>query len=232
MQIHCKSCGREIDANDINLDRAIAKCRECNAVFSFSDRIPGSVRPVSRRDPVPMPRAINIERMGGGRTIVRRWYSPVLFFLVVFIIIWDGFLVFWYVTALSSDDAPLMMKIFPLGHVAVGLGLTYYTLAGFLNRTRIHADRGEVSIRHGPLPWFGNRTIRAVDLEQLYCTRHVSRSRNSRTVTFRVNAATRGGRKIKLLSGIAEEDQALFIEQELEQHLNIEDREVRGEIRK
>ena len=40
---------------------------------------------------------------------------------------------------------------------------------------------------------------------------------------------TKANTKKKLLSGIQSDEQALFIEQEIEKHLGIEDKAVRGE---
>ena len=232
MQIHCKSCDQEIAADDINIDKAIAKCSACNAVFGFGDLLPDGSDAMARpqRDPVPMPKAITIEDWGGNLIINRRWFSLGFVFLLFFCAAWDGFLVFWYKMAFA-DDAPLMMKIFPIGHLAVGVGLTYFTLAGFLNTTRITAGSSEVTVRHGPLPWLGNRTIPASDIEQLYCTEHTCRHSNETTsITYRVNAVLSGGKKAKLLSGLTDADQALYIEQTIENRLGIEDRRVRGEM--
>lgn len=36
MKIHCPSCNAAIPAADIHLETAMAKCRQCDAVFSFA----------------------------------------------------------------------------------------------------------------------------------------------------------------------------------------------------
>jgi len=124
-----------------------------------------------------------------------------------------------------------MMIVFPIGHLAVGVGLTYFMLAGFLNTTRVRIANSVMTVRHGPVPWFGNRTIPAADIEQLYCTEHTRQRSDERTsTTYRLNAVLSGGKKVKLLSGLTEADQALFIEEKVETHLGIEDRRVRGEM--
>jgi hypothetical protein len=50
--------------------------------------------------------------------------------------------------------------------------------------------------------------------------------------TYRVNAMLTDGRKIQLMSGLPESDQALYIEQIIEDHLRIADRPVGGEMRR
>ena len=48
------------------------------------------------------------------------WYSSMSFFILLFTIIWNAFLFFWYSMAFTIG-APWIMVIFPLIHVAIGL---------------------------------------------------------------------------------------------------------------
>lgn len=231
MQLQCRVCGAEIPAEDINLDRALAKCRACNSVFAFSVKAEDAAPAL--RAPVPLPSGLRVDDTGLNFRIVRRWFSAKFLFLVFFCIAWDSFLVFWYSIAFGSDKTPWVMIVFPVAHVAVGIGLTYFTLAGIVNRTFVEVMSGHLIVRHGPLPWRGNHAVPTMDLDQLYVTEHVSHSRNGgSSVAYQLNARLRTRRTIKLLSGLEEADQALFIEQQLERHLGIEDRPVGGELRR
>ena len=235
MQLNCRNCGKPIAAADVNIELAIAKCMACNSVFNFADQLGAKAGLAARRPEVPMPGGITVDQWGPQLKIVRRWFSPVIIFLIFFCIAWDSFLVFWYAMAfsdLNGGGMGWMMIIFPVAHVAVGVGLTYFTIAGILNKTKLSVDVGQLTVRHGPLPWPGNRTLTTDELDQLYCTEHISRSGNSTSssTSYRVNVATRDGKKIKLLSGLSDADQALYIEQKIEEHLGIEDRPVGGEI--
>jgi len=243
MLLHCPHCGQQIHADDINLDKALAKCRECNAVFSFADAVDEATDaaqrvPRRREAPadMPLPAGLKIEDWGPNLRFVRRWFTPTAFFMLFFCIVWDSFLVFWY-TALSSEGGPgdgpgLIFWIFPIGHVAVGVGLTYLTLGLFLNTTVIEVG-GELTIRHGPLPFPGNRTLNTIDIDQLYCQESVHHGKHGRVhYRYRLNAVTKDGRKIKLLSGLTEPDHAFYLEQQIEQRLGIRDRHVPGEMEK
>jgi len=95
----------------------------------------------------------------------------------------------------------------------------------------MRVSAGQLTVRHGPFPWPGNHTLHTSELDQLYCTEHHNYSRNGgRSTSYRVNAVLNGGWKIKLLSSMTEAEQALFVEQQVEQHLNIDDRRVGGEM--
>jgi hypothetical protein len=206
----------------------MAKCLKCNAVFSIDD--PVAKTKAAARPAVAMPKGITVEDAGGEMILRRRWFSPAFIFLVFFCAIWDGFLVVWYMMAFR-EGAPLIMKLFPLLHLAAGVFLTYFTVAGFLNTTIIRASLNELSVNHQPLPWFGNRSIPAEQVEQLYCTQHINHSRNGgTTISYRLNASLVDGTKVKLLSNLSDAEQALFIEQQVEAQLAIEDRPVPGEV--
>jgi hypothetical protein len=233
-QLACKACGKAIPAADVNIDKAIARCLACNAVFSIA----GAAAEERERPTVPMPKRFQVEGWGPELTITRRWYTHGLWFLLAFCIFWDGFLVVWYAagigTILGGREASFMgwiMLAFPILHVAVGVLLTYATIGGFVNRTVLRVAGGELAIWHGPLPWPGQRRLMTSDIRQLYCTQTSHRRKHGSSFTFNVAAQTSGGDKIDLLTGLDELDQALFIEQRVEQHLRIRDERVPGEVR-
>lgn len=236
MHVHCTHCGQRIPAEDLNIETTIARCRQCDAVFSFAtalEREGDERRPVTSKqlDAVPQPKGIQVDDLGGRLEISRRWFTPAMFFLLFFCIFWDGFLVFWYSKAFGDAHAPLVMVLFPLIHVAVGLGLTYLVICSFVNTTKVLVESGRLSVRHGPLPWPGNVELDTYNLDQLYCRQHIRHSRNGVSESYQVHAITKDQRKIKLISGLSDPEQALFLEQKIEQHLGIEDRAVAGEYR-
>lgn len=157
-----------------------------------------------------------------------RWFRPASLFLLGFCVFWDGFLVVWYSVAFSSGE--MVMALFPLLHVAVGLGLSYTALASLLNRTVVEVRPHELSITHGPIPWRGVRVARGA-LTQLYVEEKVSRSKNGTTVTWTVSAVLNTGRRQVLLTGLDEKGQALYLERALEARLGIVPEPVEGEAK-
>lgn len=186
------------------------------------------------RAAVPMPPRFTVEQ-GASLKITWRWFGPQFLFLVFFCVFWDGFLVFWYAAAFgmaatgsASGSAPMLL--FPLLHVGVGIGLSYYTICGFVNSTVIEAGSGRLSVKHGPLPWRGNIDIDSSQFEQLCSEEMVHRGKNGVTRTYDVSAVDRDGVWRKLVKGLPEPAQALFLEQALESHLSIVDRPAGGEL--
>lgn len=183
---------------------------------------------------IGIPDNIQIARNFQHLRIIRRWFGVKFILLTLFVIVWDAFLINWYASAFRSsfqDPVELMFVLFPLVHVAVGIGLTYYVLAGYCNKTLIDVDFNAIVIRHAPLPFWGNKKVTSKNIVQLYCKRDEVLGARNGYRAFAVHAITRERRNIKLLSGLDNSEQALFIEQEIEKFLNIEDKRVKGEIR-
>ena len=230
MAIYCVSCDRDIPAENVNLNTGLAKCSACNAVFGIMDQVEGgTVAQAHRRDPVELPKRFQVDDFGGELKIQYRWFTPIAFALVFFCLFWDGFLVVWYVIAFTQNG-PLIMKLFPIIHVTVGVALTYFVAALFVNRTEITVGDGLYRVKHGPLPWPGNRVGYSDDIEQLYVVEKINRNKNSVSIVYNVMVKQKDGTKFKLISSLNEMDQALFLEQEIERFLRIEDEKVSGEV--
>ena len=230
MQITCESCGAPIDADDVNLDTGVAKCTACNAVFRFEEQLARENEETERRNAGrPQPKSVTVDPAGGGVTYRHRWFSWKIVFFTVFCLFWDSFLVFWYAMAFRDPDP--MALLLPLIHLAVGVGLTYFTIAGYVNSTTVHLDRGHLSVRHGPLPWPGQVDVGTKDLRQLFCEERVTRGKNGPNYSYRLHAVLADGTRRKLLSGLDTPEVPRYLEQQLEARLQITDRPVRGELR-
>ena len=231
MQLRCRSCDAPIPAKNMNLEHRIAKCDACQAVFNFTDEL-GSA---PKRQLVTQPKNMTLIEDPYRFTLVRRWLSPATFFMLFFCLFWDGFLVVWYGAAFSGATQnnsgagfEWVMVLFPLGHVAVGVGLTYFVIASFLNTTKISVDENTLSVRHSPIPWPGNKELPTLDIDQVFCQKS-SVTKNNQSI-YLVKLLMKEGKKIKLLGGINNKNHALFIEQKIENILGLEDQPVSGEL--
>ena len=236
MNLFCPKCGRPIPVEDVNLATALARCRACNNLFNLSGMVspPPPISPSSERNApiLPVSRRFHMTEFAGTLNIHWRWFNATYLFLAIFCVAWDSFLIFWYSMAFGDHHAPWIMKVFPIGHVAVGVCLTYATLCGFLNATTLTVSHDALSVRHRPLPWAGNRTLPATSIRQLHCERSGSRSRSGGTVySYGLYATLTDGQKLKLLGGFTESADPRLLEQKIESHLRIPNRRVAGEFR-
>jgi hypothetical protein len=234
MQIYCRQCGAEIRAEDINLDKMIAKCSQCNAIFSFADMYGEDSHKKKKVDfsNVPMPNNMSIDNSGSTLVIERKWFSFSHIFLAIFAVIWNGMI--WTIFVPNFAEAGAagfgIFPLFLLPFILVGIGVAYVALAGFLNTTTIHVDNMTLTVHHHPLP-FINKTVPTNDIEQLYTKQQISRSKNGTTVSYQLHIIKYDGKNQRLLQSLDNPEQAIFIEQEVERFLDIEDRPVRGEYR-
>jgi hypothetical protein len=226
----CPRCGSQILAEDANLDTLVARCRQCQEVFNFADQVGArpAAKPVYR---APRPGGVAMEDLVDRRRLSWAWFRWPVLFMVLFCVVWDSFLVFWYSIALGGN-APWIMSVFPLLHVAVGVGITYLTLAMLFNRTRVEVGTDGLSVRHGPVPWAGNVTLDPGEIRQLYCDQTQNRNRRGYpNTTFNVNAVLTDDRRVKLLGGLDDRGLALFVEQQVEEWLGLPNEHVPGELR-
>jgi hypothetical protein len=218
----CPACAAPIRQEDVHLAAGLATCSGCGAQMNLTTRFSADEAPVQRRAPVALPKGMTFEKTLHGVQITRAWFTPAAIGLLLFCVFWDGFLVFWYFTVVKTG-APDIAKLLPIVHVLVGLLLSYFAAASFVNRTRVTVERGVLDIRHAPLPWPGPRGLGTAQIRQLFCKRHVSRSKNGLRISWQLWAVTDAETRRKLLSGL-ELDQALYLEQEVEKALGIQDR--------
>lgn len=231
MKLNCIKCAAEIPAENMNLDRMVAKCAVCNSVFSFEDELGGGrVTAAVKRLDAPQPQNVRVENWGGQLTIQWRWFTLKIVLATIFALFWNG-MMFSLVGSMITDiperglEAVFPFIFFP--HIWVGFYLIYYVLAGYINQTRMIVDGQTIRIQHGPLPWIGNKTLDSSDVVQLYTKQH--RGRNNWGGTYQLHAVADSDKHEKLLSGLEDSEHALFVEQEVERFLGIEDRPVRGE---
>lgn len=231
--LRCPSCASNLKAQDIDAARGLITCSYCGSLMNLAlpaaatgARAAPSFAP---RPEVPLPPRLRIAKTERGVELSWRWLTPVLFFLIPFTIAWDAFLLFWYSTA-AGGNAPWIVIVFPIAHVAVGIGLTYFVIASLLNTTRITVGPRALEVRHGPLPWRGNAVYERSQVEQLFCKRKERRGKNGPHVSYELWLALRNTRAVKLVSNGLEEEQVLYLEQRIESALGLADRPMAGEL--
>lgn len=232
MQLSCPQCRQGILADDVNLEHQLAKCRTCHTVFSFQTQVapssPRSKQPAPR-PPVQQPARFTVDDYGPTFQVRWRWFTWEVLFLTLFCVFWNGFLVVWFSLGISQG-MPWPMILFGLPFVAVGVAMTYYVVASYVNSTIIRLDGAQLIVRHGPIPSPGNLARPATDFRQLYCQEREVRNKNSRRLEYDLHAIMDDGADLPLIKGLRDRNEVLYLEHELEQRLRIKDEPVAGEI--
>jgi hypothetical protein len=88
------------------------------------------------------------------------------------------------------------------GLIALCLALTYFALACVFNRTAVSVKQGRLRIRHGPMPWPGNRSIPIANIDALALAETFGGFRSERAKpAHAVCAVLTDGRHIKIVGG-------------------------------
>jgi len=224
----CPACGGKTNFND---DIESWVCKVCGNENIFQLDRSSSPEPsesILARPIQPKPRIVNIHRRGSSLELYWRWFSAKYIPLALFCIAWDSLSIFWYRMAFESNS-PWIIKVIPISFITVGVGLTYITLAGFLNMTRIRIDENEFTVEHNPLPWPGEVNGPVKDLIQLFCQVNHPVSRQG-LANFELAVVLENGRQLRLLSNLDSPDVGMFIEHQIEKWLTISDTPVANEL--
>ncbi|MFT4512967.1 MAG: hypothetical protein ACI89X_004784 [Planctomycetota bacterium] len=231
MHVDCRNCGKAVSAEDINIDKLVAKCGSCHAVFGFD--IEGGKSETRARTNIAIPKSVTVENQGGELVITYRWRNIILvIFLMFFALVLNGAT---WMFLLGSMDGPGFITGFLAIFVLVGAGVIYLTLAIILNSTEIRASSRQLTVKSGPLPFPGSVDVRSEDIDQVWVEEKITSNRsnnghNSTSVHYPVFMRMKDGTKKMLMRYSRDSDLSLFIEQEIETHLGIEDRAMRGEF--
>lgn len=234
MSLFCIHCGTPLRPEDVNPSTGVARCHVCGQMFDTVNRggtVGGGAAPAQQV--VPRPAHMHVEHQGRRLTIRWRWFTPAMVFVACFCVAWDSFLLFWYSMAFGDRHVPWIAIVFPIAHVAVGVGLTYATLCAFVNSTTLEISPDGLTIRHGPLPWRGNRYLPSTQIRQPFCEQRLNtntRGRSTNTsVTYHLSALLNDGSKTRLVSGLNDISQAIFLKKQIELAMDIKPQPVAGE---
>ncbi len=117
--------------------------------------------------------------------------------------------------------------------IAFGVFIVYYSLAKLLNTTNIHVNNQEIRVYSGPLPFSKNLNLKKSDVKQLYVTQHrIGHRYYVYATTYQINVILSDKNVITLVKGLDTPQQGRFIENKIEDFLNITDIHVEGELDK
>lgn len=226
MQLVCSQCQHPFKATDLRMSMGIAVCSVCGSVEKLSPVENTKVK-------VAKPERFKVEDRYDGFSISWRWFGMQHIFMAVFCSLWNGFLVKWYSITWAQmgngSGAQLAMLFYPLFHVGVGFVMTYRTVAGFLNQTSIHLSNGTLRIDHRPLWWPGRQQFATEIFQQFYVAERIYRGKNSVSKHYELMALNQEGVIVSILKNLKTVEEGKFLEQCLEEKLDIKNQPVAGE---
>ena len=235
LSLHCKNCNEIIPSENVNINKTLAKCDHCNSMFSFEDDI--FFENKRGRPEFIMPEGTEVLKLLDSMELEMSWFKSMkrsnIAFEVMFTVIWN--LVILGVIMSMFLSGTFGGIIFLAIHLLVGVSLGYRLFSKFINKTLFNINKDRIKIEHGPLKAFLRKDmmIQNKDVSQLFVSEYVTNvQKNGRPVkAFGLYLILKSGKRIQLIKD-SNKESALYIEQEIERYLKIEDRPVRGEILK
>jgi hypothetical protein len=171
---------------------------------------------------IALPEKMDLVQQGSHIEIVRRWFDSefVVIGMIGMVLGWIvfGHLPWNHVLNSLTNDFPSVA--FHMAFALAAIWTMYYGAAGSINRTRISVSPDRISVRHGPLPWLGNRQQETANLKQFYVQAKLGAK--GRVSRYEVFALTRSNEAINLVNGPRLSSmQASYIQQELERLVRI-----------
>lgn len=152
-----------------------------------------------------------------------RWFRLSALFNVAWLLVWFGVLSGFYFAAIANRS--LGVALIPTIHTIVGLWVAYLTAVQLFNRTTVTLDLQHIHIVTGPIPVrSGNQEVPSAEITQIYVKR--GGKKRDTSPTYEIHALTTSYEDLKLAGGIRKLGTAHFIEAELEEFLEIQDRPI------
>jgi hypothetical protein len=248
MQLFCPTCNAGVRFQDIDAKTKMATCRFCSAEFSVANFLDSQFADDEDEKPkkqkiidMPRPNSVNVREDGLDLLITRKWSVAKGLGSVLFGLIFAGFTGFFVYNMLSGTTRSMRISgnsnilVLVLGIFAVvGAGMIVGGIYNIFNSTTMRVSKDKLAMWHHPLPW-RNRTFDISGLQQLFVRQHITTTRSKNgtrtTITYSLNVVNGNGTQEKLQDNM-QADAAMYIEQEIEKHLNIDNIAVRGEYGK
>ena len=227
--LSCPKCNHLISGSDINIEKTIAKCSNCNHVFGFShdSKIGGLVPEL-----IP-PEGVEVLKLRSELDLQLDWKKTTSkggkTFLLAFTFLWNLILLPFVLVILLSGQWGILL--FMSLHLLVGIGLLWYMAGVFLNKTSISLSRKKMKIRTVPLklPLFKSKEIDVDRIEQFYVTQYTASTTNGvPNYAYALYAIMDDGERVSIVRGMNRETQH-YIEQQLEAYLGIKNVKVAEE---
>ncbi|MEM1321021.1 MAG: hypothetical protein AAGG75_12280 [Bacteroidota bacterium] len=216
-KINCPSCGGEVNADNLNLQNSIAKCGNCNAVFSIAEEIESLKMKAETKQEIFRPEGIDLFHYRNGLDITIQQHVQGL---DIWGIILFPIFAFFSTIIYFAKDIPIYAPIlFTLGT----LFFTYRVLNYSKNKTYIDITDQFLNIKSRPKHFRKDKAYAVSEISQLYLKMATDGS-GYFTIHMIVNGLE--GQKHEKLLTVNTLSKAKYLEQEIERYLNIEDRKV------
>jgi len=217
-EVCCPSCNNTIPADNLNLAKSVAKCGECNVIFSFEEEMSSLNTEEKAKQEFFRPEGIELFYFKDELDIIVQNHVQGL---DAFGIGLAPIFALFSIGVYFVGEHPISSSI-PITLSIIALYFIYRVLNYKKNKTYIHVTDKFLSIKSPYNNLQKDKNFHADELDQLYLKNSADGSGYS---IFMILNGIEGQKHEKLLT-VNTISKAKYLEQEIEKHLHIQDRKV------
>ncbi len=212
--VDCPSCQTSVPAEHININDKIAKCGDCDVVFSFDETLKSLTQSGASKQTVLRPQGIDVyefkheteitvKQPAAAIEILPFTVLPIFLFFSVLLVFKKGISIMWPGVAFIMN-----------------LILTIYLYKREKHTVNIRINKSDLNVQWRPKKLMSDKSYHISDIKQLYVKGHQ---------IFMIVDGIDGSQHVNLIPGLVNQTQAHFLEQQIEAYLKIQDEAVVGE---
>lgn len=212
--VDCPSCQTSVPAEHININDKIAKCGECDIVFSFDNTLKSLNQSGTNKKAVLRPQGIDIYEFKHETEItVKQPAAPIEILPFTVLPMFLLFSVIFY----FKNDYSIM---WPSLAFVLNIILMFYLYSREKHTVNIHINHSDLKVQWRPKKLISDKSYHISDIKQLYVKGHQ---------IFMIVDGLEGSQHVNLIPGLVNQTQAHYLEQQIEAYLKIADEPVVGE---
>ena len=217
--ISCPKCSCNTPAANIDLSDKLAKCDNCNAIFSIKDKVV-ELQFDTSNEQIAKPVGVDILEYNGQLELTLDQPTPILHILSVS---FSPLLALISLGLFADKGIPLLIYVsvaFTFAFVFSLISLIRYKR----NKIFVTVTNEDLAIEYRPKNFINDKFYSSKKIEQLF----IKKDANGLTLQMVINEAE-GQKTQKLIGRFTDITKAKYIEQEIERFLAIKNKRVSGE---
>ncbi|MFK7772254.1 MAG: IBR domain-containing protein [Saprospiraceae bacterium] len=219
-RIKCPSCDAIVHGEHLNINDKIAKCNSCHIVFPFHEKISELLDSKKPKQEIIRPEGIEIFEYRD--ELEMSIQQPLALFDVIPLII-ISFITFILTMVFFKKGIPIFI---PLTSWILTMFPVYNLFQRKHHKIFFNIDEKYLHIKWRPKKWNRDRKFELKNIDQIYI-----KTVNGRNSIFMITNGPDGQKHTRLFTQIMSLSKARYLEQEMEKHLGIKDREVPEEAK-
>ena len=217
--INCPKCSCETPAANIDLSDKLAKCDNCNAIFSIKDKVV-ELQSVNINEEIAKPVGVDILEYNGQLELTLDQPSSILHTVSASLSPFVALMLFGIYAKEGNSFLIYMSLAFTFAFVFSLVSLIRHKR----NKIFVTVTQEELSIEYRPKNFINDKLYSAHSIEQLF----VKKDHNGLCLHMVVNELE-GQKTQKLIGRFTDITKAKYIEQEIEKYLGIKNKRISGE---